>query len=205
MKPLLFALLAAALAGPVLAADTPGGPPTFATKGPVAPTLTDNPVSGPLKLGRQAIVLEQTDLSKIAERAEARIGHRGRGGEEVDWVCLTDEATETRLWMTSSSVADGAVDGLTLVYLPKVQATEACPDVPDDWRKIILPGGLALKMSGEDLKAKVGKASYDRYGLVGFSYVTPRIGGGTRTAQVWAAVSHGKVGALRLAQFTSER
>jgi hypothetical protein len=202
MKTLIFAALAVGLAGHAAAADTLGGPPIFATKDKVAATLRGNPVAGTVHLGQQSIVLDNTELSKLAERANVDIGHRGKGEHELDWICLTDSGTETRLWITSSAAGVGAVDGLTLAYLPHVQAADSCPELPADWRRITLPRGLALGMTGESLKAKVGTPSYDKEGLLGFVYDSPIVGGGERSAAVWAAVDNGKVGLLGLSQFT---
>jgi hypothetical protein len=168
MKPLILAALATGLAGAAMAADTPGGPPIFATQGKVAATLKSNPVAGVVQLGKQTIVMERTDLSKLAEKADARIGHRGTGDHALDWICLTDPAAQTRIWVTSSGAGVGAVDGVTLAYLPKVQPTDNCSEAPADWRKVTLPGGLALGMTAEALKAKIGSPSYDKAGLVGF-------------------------------------
>lgn len=203
MKALIFAALAMGLAGRATEADTPGGPPIFATKEKVVATMRGNPVAGVVRLGRQTIVLENTDLSKLADRANADIGHRGRGERELEWICLTDPAAQTRLWITSSAAGVGAVDGVTLAYLPHVQATDSCPELPADWRKITLPSGLALGMTGETLKAKVGTPSYDKEGLVGFVYASSIVEGGTRQAAVWAAVDNGKAGLLGLTQFTN--
>jgi hypothetical protein len=203
MKCLLLVALAMGLAGGAMAADMAGGPPVFATQGKVAATLKGNPVAGVAQFGRQTVVFERTDLSKLAEKANADIGHRGKGDHELDWICLTDSNSQTRLWITSSSLGAGIVDGLTLAYLPHVQPTDGCPELPADWRKISLPNGLALGMTGDSLKAKVGTPSYDKAGLVGFVYASRIVEGGSRSAAVWAAVDNGKVGLLGLTQFTN--
>lgn len=206
MKFMIIAAVVAGLAAPAMAADTVNSPPQFGAPGKVAATLKSNPVAGVIRLGRQTVRLEDTELSTLSGRLDAPIGHRGEGKAAITWICLTDAAAQTRLWLTSGYEVDGAINGLILLKLPKAQATEHCPAMPADYAKIDLPNGLKLGMSADALKGRLGQPSYDEKGLQAFFYsgqvLTDDLRPG-RAAELFVAMGADGIDALGLHQLTA--
>lgn len=205
MKLIMLAAILAGLAAPALAADSPNAPPLFAIPAKVDPTLKANPTAGAVKLGAQTLRLEQNDLLTLSQRFDAPIGQGGQGRDALSWICLTDPAQQVRLWLVSHYESDGAVDAITLARLPRVQAVEHCPDLPGRYARISLPNGIKLGMSGDALKAKLGKPTYDDKGLIAFLYRGVVLAGddqAERGAEVFAAVGRDGVGAVTLHQHT---
>jgi hypothetical protein len=203
MKTWIMALAAVALAAPALARDDTGGPPTFGSIGAIKPTLQANPVAGLIHFGGQTIKLEDTELIKLASRLEVDVRHRGQGKTEISWICFTNESDEMRVWFSADDLSDGAVDGVELAYLPKIKASEDCPEAPSGG-KISLPNAVALHATESDLRKRLGDPSYTHDGLFGFFYGKKTTGENVsyRTSELWAAVDKGQVGALGLHQAT---
>jgi hypothetical protein len=64
----------------------------------------------------------------------------------------------------------GKIDGATMMRLPAAPApAPGCPALPAQYAAIRLPGDLKLGAPEAELRAKLGKPSFDKNGIAAFS------------------------------------
>ena len=145
--------LAARDAAPAARAEAVAPPPWPAIESP-APAATDP--TRPLLLGPVRLALDATTITGLRDALGAgRPVHQGSGTEALDWLCFTlpEAAPPQRVWMTSSELAGGRVDGVTAVELaPGAAAVDACPALPPRLRPVRFEDGLWIGSAAADLR-----------------------------------------------------
>lgn len=158
--PWLPALLATFAFGAAAAPPPSAAPPPWpATKESPAAAAVDP--TRPLMMGAQRVVLDSTAIVGLrAAIGAGTIVHQGSGTTDaLDWLCFTvpDAASPQRVWLASSELARGRIDGVTALELPAGSAaTEACPELPAKFRPVRFDDGLWLGALGADVKKGLG-------------------------------------------------
>jgi hypothetical protein len=140
-------------------ADTVDAPPPWpATRDSPAAAAVD-PVR-PLLMGSLRVVLDATTLADVrAALGTGVLARQGRGTDELDWLCytLTDAAPAQRLWLTSSELSRGRIDGVTAVDLPAgAAASIPCPEMPARFKPVHFDDGLWLGTPSAELRRALG-------------------------------------------------
>ncbi len=167
----LLAAFAAAAPAVAAAASAPGTapPPWPVTQGSPAAAAVDP--TRPLLLGGLRVVLDSTAITNLRSSIGAGvITHQGNGTDSLDWLCYTvsDTAPAQRLWLASSELARGRVDGVTAIDLPAgTPATDACPELPAKFKPVRFEDGLWLGGLSTDVRKSLGMPA-----KVGSSYAT---------------------------------
>lgn len=195
---LLIAGLMAAL--PAAAAPLAGPPQIKVELPPEFTKAAKNPAAGDIRLGAKVIPLEKMKIQDLANQLKNPVGERGDASSSLHWVCLT--AGEQRFWFTSDEMGGGKING---VAATKVVAGEkvdpSCRNAGAANATLKLPNGVAVGMDEAALRATMGKASYDRSGVVGW-YFEKKLEEGVTSAQLWVRIEGGKVSALAINMVT---
>jgi hypothetical protein len=149
--------LAACAAVPAARAQVVAPPPWPAADAPASAAA--DPTHA-LLLGGVRLALDTTTIAGLRDALGAgRPVRHGSGTEALDWLCFTlpEAAPPQRLWMTSSELAGGRIDGVTAVELaPGTPAAEACPALPPRLRPVRFEDGLWLGTAAADLRKSLG-------------------------------------------------
>ncbi len=91
-------------------------PPTLELPDNLPEATVRKPIVTALRVGKSQVTLEKTTLSGTQKLLGGTTGHRGDAGDYVEWLCLhgTDANGQWALWLESSEVAGGVVDGFAL-------------------------------------------------------------------------------------------
>jgi hypothetical protein len=73
-----------------------------------------------LRIGKVPIVLEETPINEVAKTVGGTIGSRGDASEALQWLCFHGSDADGRwaLWLESSEMGGGTVDGFALQRIP---------------------------------------------------------------------------------------
>jgi hypothetical protein len=153
----LLALLV--LAAPSAFADLASAPPPWPVFKERPLDIAVDPVR-PLLMGALRVTL---DGSKLADtRLSIGIGasqRQGSGTDALDSLCYTlpDGTAPQRMWLTSSELSRGRIDGVIAAELPAGTApTAECPDLPARFRPVRFDDGLWLGPLSTELRRAVG-------------------------------------------------
>ncbi len=153
-------LLALSLLG-VPAAFAQGGtaPPPWPVAHESPVPLAADPVR-PLLLGALRVTLDGTTLAAARQAIGVGASQRqGSGTEALDWLCYTlaDAAVPQRLWLTSSELSRGRIDGVIASELaPGSAPLPECPDLPPRFRPVRFDDGLWLGAPSSELRHALG-------------------------------------------------
>ena len=133
---------------------------------PPWPVTKDSPASAavdptrPLMLGALRIGLDSTAIGDARNAIGAGvITHQGNGTDSLDWLCytLSDAAPAQRVWLASSELARGRIDGVTAVDLAAgTPASVQCPELPAKFRPVRFDDGLWLGALSAELRKALG-------------------------------------------------
>jgi len=153
----------------LLALFLAGGPAAFAqavSPPPPWPAFKEAPVDlavdpvRPLLMGALRVTLDGTTLANARMAIGAGLSQRqGSGTDALDWLCYTiaDGAAPQRLWLTSSELSRGRIDGVIASDLaPGAAASPQCPDLPDKFRPVRFDDGLWLGTPSAELRRAIG-------------------------------------------------
>jgi hypothetical protein len=179
----LFALFL--LGAPAAFAEIANAPPPWPAFNESPLELNADPVR-PLLMGALRITLDGTTLADARASIGTGVGQRqGSGTEALDWLCYTiaDGAAAQRMWLTSSELSRGRIDGVIASDLaPGAAATAQCPDLPARFRPVRFDDGLWLGALSTELRRAVG--------------VPPKVG------PHFASLFHGQSGNLQMVSST---
>jgi hypothetical protein len=198
MRTVIACLAFLSLAQPSFA-ETPLGPPKLSEELP--PTFawaTRSPTAGQIQLGARAIPFEKIKLTDVANSLKQTVGERQDQNSAMHWICLN--IGTQRYWLTSDENGGGRINGVAA-------AEVAAGDKSDKTcrasaAKVGVPQGLAIGMAESDLRAKLGKATYDRAGVIGWLF-SGKTGEGEVNSHLWVKVAGGRVTGFEMAQATS--
>jgi hypothetical protein len=121
--------------------------------------LAADPVR-PLLMGALRITLDGSSLASTRLAIGAGVSQRqGSGTEALDWICYTivDGAATQRMWLTSSELSRGRIDGVIAADLAAGSAaTVACPELPARFRPVRFDDGLWLGTPSTELRRAIG-------------------------------------------------
>ncbi len=147
------------------------------------PPAWDSPETGPeptipklmitsLRLADLKITLEKTTIEDVKRRFGAEAGHSGDASNFVEWLCFfgTDMDGHWALWLESSEMADGRVDGFALERLDD--------DANIDRRCVLqtmdggfrFPIALRLGMTEKQVRGLLGKPTMKYRNTVSFDH-----------------------------------
>ena len=112
-----------------------------------------------LRVAGVQVVLEKAGLSGVQKRLGGTIGHSGDGGEALKWLCYSGADTTGRwvLWLESSEIAGGAIDGFALRRLDQMaEVDRRCHALPESEAGIELPVALRLGMTEMQVRNTLG-------------------------------------------------
>ena len=179
---LLALLFVAAPAAFAQAVDPPPPWPVF-KEAPV--DLAADPVR-PLLMGTLRITLDGSTLANTRLAIGAGASQRqGSGTEALDWICYTISggAAPQRMWLTSSELSRGRIDGVIASDLAAgTPASAQCPDLPAKFRPVRFDDGLWLGLLSAELRRAVG--------------IPPKVG------LHFASLFHGQSGNLQMVSST---
>ena len=154
---------------PVLLATFAAGSPAAPAPGaapPPWPVTKDSPATAaadptrPLLMGALRVVLDSTAITNLRGAIGAGVvTHQGNGTDSLDWLCYTvsGPAPAQRVWLASSELARGRVDGVTAIDLPAgTPASDACPELPPKFRPVRFEDGLWLGALNAELRKSLG-------------------------------------------------
>jgi len=181
-------LLALALAGAhdAFAQAGTAPPPWPVSRESPAPLSTD-PVR-PLLLGALRVSLDGTTLAAARQAIGTGASHRqGSGTEALDWLCYTlaeGAGGPQRMWLTSSELSRGRIDGVIATDLPAGSAAAAdCPELPPRFRPVRFDDGLWLGIPSAELRRALGMPA--------------------KGVPYFASLFHGETGNLQMVSSTS--
>lgn len=106
-----------------------------------------------IRVSKILVILEETKMTDVKKRLGGSFGHRGDASDSLDWLCYYGADADGRwaLWLESSEVAGGAVDGFILQRLDSdARMDRRCGNLQ--------PGGvelpIALKLGITETKAR---------------------------------------------------
>jgi hypothetical protein len=154
--PMLVATLV--LGSPAARAPPVPPPPWPVTQESPAPAAVDP--TRPLLLGALRVGLDSTAVLGLRNAIGAGvITHQGNGTDSLDWLCYTvsDATPAQRIWLASSELARGRIDGVTAIDLPaNTPASDACPELPAKFRPVRFEDGLWLGPLTAELRKSLG-------------------------------------------------
>ena len=160
-----------------------------------------------VRLGDLAILLGESPLNDIMATVGGRVVHAGDAASSVSSICFHIDGADadTRLWLTAGEISGGSIDGVTLARLPAATTTTAgCPALKPTYTPIHLPGDLKPGEPDGALHTRLGRASYDKNGVIGFQRTldlgVPQSRGGPcdLSQWVWAKVEREAVAAVSI-------
>ncbi len=123
------------------------------------PTLPKEMIAA-LRVAGVEVVLEKTALSELQKHLGGDVGHSGDGGESLHWLCLCGKDAKGRwaLWLETSEVAGGTVDGFTLQRLDQAaRVDQRCRVLQKGEGGIELPVPLQLGLTEKQVAGILGR------------------------------------------------
>jgi hypothetical protein len=161
---ILLAITCAAVAqnsGHSVSRDSPPiwEPPTldFPETGP-EPTVPRMMITS-LQLANMKIILEETTLENVRATLGVDTGHSGDASNAVEWLCLygTDADGRWALWLESSEMGGGRVDGFALRRLDDDANVDRRCRMLRTEDGFLLPISLRLGMTATQVRRLLGK------------------------------------------------
>lgn len=153
-----------AMAGVAVAAPPPAKPQPTSIAPPDAPkSVKAAKASGDLSItevGMGGLVIEfgTTKLDDVRKSAGGAIA--ARADNSGRWLCYTAE-TGRRIWVSSDTMANGAVNAVTLAAQPGMVSETACPGLPPRLQPGAEMGGVSLGQRRADVEAQLGHGGGD--------------------------------------------
>jgi len=96
-------------------ADFKWQPPVIQAPISLPPSILKEMVAT-IRVSKILVVLEETKMADVQRHLGGSFGHRGDGGDSLRWLCYHGADAEGRwaLWLESSAMGGGAVDGFIL-------------------------------------------------------------------------------------------
>ena len=112
-----------------------------------------------LRVAKMLIILEKTGLTDVQTRLGGSIGHRGDASEALAWLCFhgADANTRWALWLESSELGGGMIDGFALQRLARNAKTDQrCQMLQGREGVIELPTALRLGLTEMQVRKILG-------------------------------------------------
>ena len=161
---------------------------------PSQPTVLGEMISR-VRIATEFVLLKENTMTEVQSRLGGSLGHRGGAGDSLAWLCYygADKDGRWALWLESSEIAGGAVDGFILQRLDRdARMDRRCGNLRSG--KIELPAALKLGMTETEVRQSLGKPTLKFRSTLVFQnaqHETPRTGPSTvyvvlRKGVVWA-------------------
>ena len=124
---------------------------------PPQPTIPREMITS-VRVATELVILEDTMMTDVRRRLGGSLGHHGDAGEYLEWLCYygADANGRWALWLESSEIAGGAVDGFVLQRLDgDARMDQRCGNLQT--RRIELPVALKLGMTEAQVRDSLGK------------------------------------------------
>ena len=126
-----------------------------------------------VRVANMPIVLEETALNDVQTRLRADMGHRGDASEALGWLCFygTDANGRWALWLESSEMGGGTVDGFALQRLDRdAKPDRRCRMVRKDDGGVELPIPLRLGLTETQVRKFLGRPTVRHHSTVIFDH-----------------------------------
>ena len=152
-------------------ADFKWQPPTVrAALSVPQPTVPMEMVST-IRVSKVLVELEETKMTAVQKHLGGSLGQHGHAGESLEWLCYYGSDADGRwaLWLESSQVAGGAVDGFVLQRLDSdARMDQRCADLQS--AKVELPIVLKLGMTEANVRKLLGAPTLKFRGTLVFQH-----------------------------------
>ena len=126
-----------------------------------------------LRLANMKIILEETTLENVKTRLGGDAGHSGDASNAVEWLCFygTDPDGRWALWLESSEMGGGRVDGFALQRLDDdANVDRRCRMLRTEDGGFRLPIALRLGMTETQVRSLLGKPTLRYRNTVTFDH-----------------------------------
>jgi|GEM_PF-1432454 hypothetical protein len=135
-------------------------PPKLQFPHTLPPPTVSKEIITTLRVAAVPIILEETKLEDVKTRLGGSIGQRGDASEFLEWLCFygTDANGRWGLWLESSEMGGGWVDGFALERLGRNARTDRrCRMIREGEGGIELPIALRLDLTEMQVRKILGK------------------------------------------------
>ena len=141
-------------------------PPTLDIPDTLSRATVPKEMIATLRVANLQIILEKTALTNVQKQLGGIIGQRGDASEALEWLCFygTDSNGRWALWLESSEMGGGAVDGFALQRINRnARPDRRCHGFGKSDGGAELPVALRLGQTETQVREILGKPTI-RYG-----------------------------------------